>query len=208
MHISRDARRVINTLQSVSGSNEQDIHDLWIAERLVYSYFPKILIGHIERFYNPKSKNNPDRMAFYEKPARSQNFGRRRNDDWEHTDEKFEIWGMLGQYVLTDYSQDDLLLIKTVDVSQEDVAYGIRIGREEKVYSIPYAIRIAERHKAEREQRKQEIRGRRELFHSQSVNKDINRRGRLEIASRVADWQNEIENLQLQRRVKRLFGEE
>ena len=208
MHISRDARRVIDTLQSVSGSNKQDIHDLWIAERLVYSYFPKVLIGHIERFYNPKSKNNPDRMAFYEKPARNQNFGRRRNDDWEHTDEKFEIWKMLGQYVLTDYSYDDLLLIKTVDVSPEDVAYGIRIGREEGVYSIPYAIRIAERHKAERERRRQEIRERRELFRIQDVNGDINHRGRLEIASRVAAWQDEIENLQLQRRVKRLFGEE
>lgn len=208
MHISRDARRVLSTLQSISGVNTQSIEDLWVAERLVYSFFPKIIIGHIERFYNPKSKNKPWKMTFYEKPARSQNFGRRRNDDWEHSDEKMEIWKLLSEYVLTDYSYDDLVFIKDSDITVEDIKYGIKIGMEEKVYAIPYAIRVAERHKAERDKQKEDIQNRRNLFSYIDINNDIERRGRLEIATNIASWQEEIENLQLKKKVEELYGKD
>lgn len=207
MKVSRDARRVLDALLSVSGEQTFTPEDAWIAERLVYSFYPKIIIGHIKKFYNPKSKNHPECMAFYEKPTRSQNFGRRRNDDWEHDDTRYAIWLALSNFAIADYSYDDLVLIKNADIEIEDINYGIKIGLEEKVYKPVYAIRVAEQHKAERDRRRAEIHKQRELVVN-CAKDDINRRTRIEIAGKVADWQEELENLELQHKVKRLFGEE
>ena len=204
MFISRDARRVINTLLSVSGKDKPSINDLWTAEQLVYTYYPNVIIGHIKRYYNPKSKNDPSSMKFYEKPARSQGHGKRTNKTWV-TDDKFNIWSMLSKYVISDYSYDDLAMIKEIDVEEQDIEHGIKVGRENRIYSIAYAIRIAERNKAEREKRRQEIRNRRNLFHK-GDNNDINSRSKLEVVGFVADWKDELENLELQKKIDDLWG--
>lgn len=205
MRMSRDARQILDTLQSLS-NKEASVEDVFIAEELAYSFYGKTVSSHIKRMYNPNSKNNPDSMAFYVKPTRSLNKGRRNKDDWYMTKEEREIYCMVcGEYLIDDFNYEQLKQLREVcQRPHEDVEEAIKISVEEDVRSIPYLYRVLEGLEARREHQRRQIEERRKLFLQES-NRPVVRRSRLEIASLMYDWQETIQNVELQSKVNDLL---
>ncbi|AZS49249.1 hypothetical protein BpsS140_00056 [Bacillus phage vB_BpsS-140] len=204
-YMSRDAKRVIKALFSITGKEQPTLQDVWLAERLIYEYYPKTVIAQIERFYNPDSKGDPQALEFYEKPIKSMKIGRRLKDTWEE-DHNFEIWKTIfeSNYLISDFSREDIVLLKESNITVDALKEGMKIGREQKVYSIPYAIRIAERVVAEQDHRLDEAKKRRELFYK-SNDSDTIRRSRLDIAQKIMSWDDQLENLEFQSKMTTLL---
>jgi hypothetical protein len=206
--VSRDARAVLLAIQSLSG-REASIEDVFSAEELVYSFYGKTIVGHIKRMYNPNSKSNPNTVSFYDKPTRSLNKGRRNKEDWRMTDEERRVyWLVCNSYLIEDFNHDALQQLRMVCRQKyEDVNEAISISNGEDVRSIPYLWRVVEGLRVRREHKRRQIEDRRRLFMG-STEDEVNVRGKAEIASLMYDWQETIQNVELQRRVEALHEED
>jgi hypothetical protein len=201
--VSRDARQILNELRAKSGQ-EPTIEDVFEAEQLVYSYYAKTVVGHIKRMYNPNSKSDPARVAFYVRPTRSLNKGRRNKDDWLMTEEEKRVYWEVCSYLIEDFNYDALKLLREICQRKLDIVReAIEISEAEDVRSIPYLYRVLEGLEARKEHERRQIEERRRLF-LQEQNKQTIKRGRLEIASLMHEWQETIQNMELQKKVDKL----
>lgn len=206
--MSRDCRKVINHLMSLSGEKGPTFEDIIEAEQLVFTYYGKTIIGHISRFFNPESKSNPNRIEFYVKPTKSINKGKRTTDEWVMTNHDKEIYKAIGAFVIEDYSIDQLKIIKNMCKYQlKDIQSGIQEAQKEKIYSIFYLQRIVEGIAAKREYEKTQRQHIKELY-KYNDNTDTINRTPIELASMKYDWQNEMENTELQRKLEELYETE
>ena len=69
--------------------------------------------------------------------------------------------------------------------------------------SIPYLYRVLEGLEARKEHQRRRIEDRRRLFAAED-NKQVAPRGKIEIASLMYDWQETIQNMELQKKIDRL----
>lgn len=204
MKISRDARQMLNTLTEVSG-RETSITDVFIATQLAYSFFGKTVSAHIKRMYNPNSKANPHEMQFYVKPTLSLNKGRRNKEEWILTEQEQNNLMRIGGYLIEDYNYDQLKQMRLLCAMPEfDVKEGIEIAKEEQVYSIPYLYRIVEGIEARKEHKRQQMHATRKMVHTDTGSK-VNSRTPLELASLMAEWQETIQNVELEEKVNKLY---
>lgn len=202
--VSRDARKILDELRALSGQ-EPTMDDVFEAEQLAFSFYAKTVVGHIKRMYNPNSKSDPARVAFYVRPTRSLNKGRRSKEDWTMTEsEKAIYWAISNGFLIDDFNHDALVQVQAMCQRKiEDVREAIKISTEEDVLSIPYLYRVLEGLEARREHQRQRIEDRRRLF-LQDEDKQVKRRGMLEMASLMYDWEQTIQNMELQKKVDRL----
>lgn len=210
--MSRDARKALTTLESISGK-KASIEDAFIAEELCYSFYPSFIISIIRKVYNPNSKLDPGRMSFYVKPIRSQGGKgkakgvRRDTRDWIMTDNDRRVYWAIGHYLLTDYSHEHLQLVRECcRYPFEDVKKAIAISEEEGVHSVPYLHSVLERIQAEREREKQKIAELRKMVINNVGEEQVIKRNNLEIASLMYEWEQTIQNMNLRRKVEKLFG--
>jgi len=211
--MSRDARKMIDELDSFNvqyGKKETSLEDVFVAEELAYSYFAKTICAHIKRYYNSNSDKNPESMSFYVKPTKSINKGRRNKDEWTMTDNDKQIYVTMTKYLIEDFNYDQLKLLREVSntYNHDTIIEAIKISKSEDVYSIPYVHRVAEGIKARHEIQIHQIQSRRKLFYDTTEQSMAGRRSRIEIASLMHDWQQSIQNVELEKKVKRLYKEE
>lgn len=208
MKVSRDARQMIDALQ-VLIDREASIEDVFVAEELAYSYFGKTVVGHIKRMYNPNSANGPDTMAFYVKPTRSLNKGRRNKDEWTLIDEEKRVYYLISnQYLIEDFNYDALKQMR--EMCQQPytlIQQAITESLASDVRSVPYLFRIVEGLAIRKEHKRQEIEDRRKLFKGEEDSK-IMTRGKAEIANLMYSWEETIQNVELQHKVNKLLKEE
>lgn len=206
--VSRDARNILNALRDL-GSGAPTIDDIFEAEQLAFSFYGKTVVGHIKRMFNPNSKGDPARVAFYVKPTRSLNKGRRNKEDWAMTDDERRVYWLISkQYLIEDFNYDALIQLRTICNSKyEDVNEAMGIAIDEDVRSIPYLFRVLEGLGARREFKRKQIEDRRRLFMGQAQEQK-HVRGKAEIASLMYSWQETIQNVELQRKVKDLHRED
>lgn len=204
MRMSRDAREVKNHLEAKSGQQIPPF-DLFGIEELVYSFYPNFIKGAIDRFYNPKSKQDPSSIAFYVKPIRSMNKSRR-NADWNMTQEQRDIVWKISHYLLDDYNYDQLGIIKQMaeTFTPQQVQKAIDNAMKEKVFNVNYLLRIAESVKSLDDYEVSKIQNRRKLFVDGGVNDKTHVRPVYEIASMVASFQDELENIRINKMIEEM----
>lgn len=208
VYMSRDGRKVINHLLSLSGEKIPTKEDIIQAEQLVFTYYSKTIIGHITRFYNPDSKNNPNRVAFYVKPTKSINKGKRTTEEWIMTDEDREKYFTIGEYVIEDYSIDQLKIIRDLCKYQlKDIKVAIKESQKENIYSIFYLQRVVEGIVTQKEYERSKKQYLKELY-KYNEKTDIINRTPLEIATMEYTWQNSVENLELRRKMEELYNDD
>ena len=197
-HMSRDARRIINTIQGLSGI-DCSFQDQIEAEQLTYSYYAKTIEGHINRFFNPKSDKNPHTVSFYVKPTRSVNKGRRDKENWIMTDPEIEIYSTICSMLIEDFSRDVLIIICGICNSYDiqEVRSGIKISQDEGVYSVHYLLRILERQHAEHEKKIELIKQHRSKFNGVQQS-DTVARPRIELASMRYEWKESIKDQEIE----------
>lgn len=206
--MSRDCRKVIDHLLSLSGEKGPTVEDVINAEQLVFTYYGKTIVGHISRFFNPESKGNPNRIEFYIKPTKSINKGKRTTNEWIMSDLDKEIYLTIGKYLIEDYSVDQLKIIKDMCKYQiKDIEVGIQEAQKEQIYSVFYLQRIVEGIAAKREHTKAQRQHIKDLYKYDGDTDTINRTP-LELASMKYNWQNEMENTELQRKLGVLYETE
>jgi hypothetical protein len=109
---------------------------------------------------------------------------------------------------MDDFNHDQLLTLRQMcQYRYEDVSAAIAVGRQEDVFSIPYVYRIVEGSNVRREYQAHKLEERRKMFIDGPA-KEATSRGLVEIASLSYDWQQTIENLNLQERVDKLYRED
>lgn len=207
-YMSRDCRKVLDQLQELS-KQAPTMQDILDAEQLVYTYYAKTICGHISRFYNPESKGDPSRIAFYVKPTQSINKGKRTTEIWKMTDHDKEVYQLITTgYIIEDFSLDQLKTIKDMGKYElKDISSGIQEATKEGVYSILYLLRIVEGIVAKKEHQKAQRQKLKELYKYED-NDNTTSRSTLELASMRYSWQNALENSILERKVKELYKDE
>jgi hypothetical protein len=205
--VSTDARKMLNALKAKSG-REASIEDVFIAEELAYTYFAKVVVGNINRMYNPNSKSNPGSMAFYVKPTRSLNKGRRKDiDEWIMTDEEKRVyWTICNQYLIDDFNHDQLKQLRDLCGKPYDmIQLGIKECGREDIRSIPYLFRVVEGLQAKEDHRKRQLEFLRGKFGTED-SAPVVERNRMEIANLMYSWEDTIQNVELQKKVDDLRG--
>ena len=207
-YMSRDSRKVIIQLESLS--NQTHIfEDVLESEQLVFTYYAKTICGHISRFFNPESKSNPNRVAFYVQPTKSINKGKRTTDIWTMTNNDKDIYKLITtKFVIEDFSIDQLGMIKEMcQYPIEFVEVGIKQSMAEKIYSIIYLRRIVESLYVKREYEKAKRQKLKEL-HKYEDDNNVVSRSPMELASMKYGWINTLENRELQNKIERLWTDE
>lgn len=206
--MSRDCRKIIDCLEKLSGQ-KCDMEDILEAEQLTFTYYAKTICGHIGRFYNPDSKGNPNRVAFYVQPTKSINKGKRTTDIWQMSDHDKEVYKLITtKFIIEDFSLDQLAMIKEMgQYSIKIIEEGIKETMSEKIYSIIYLKRVVEGIHAKREHEKAQRQKLKELYSYQD-NNDIISRSPIELASLKYNWLNTLENRQLERQAEELWKDE
>lgn len=209
MKMSRDARNITNALIEKQGAGATIAPaDVYFAEMMAYSFYGKTVVGHINRMYNPNSKGNPNEIAFYLKPTFSLNKGRRNKEEWRMMPDHQENYYAISKYLIEDYSYDFLKIVKDIcGYPPQMVKEGIQISKAENVHSIPYLLRVVEGIKARQEFKVVKMDQFRQKFHNQEEAATI-KRSAVEMASLMAGWEESIQNMKLQQKVKDLYGEE
>lgn len=207
-YMSRDCRKVLNQLSELSGI-APTMEDIIDGEQLVFTYYAKTICGHISRFYNPDSKGNPEKVAFYVKPTKSINKGKRTTESWQMTDHERNVYILITTgFLIEDFSQDQLKIIREMGkFSIKDIKSGITQATNEKVYSIHYLQRIVESIVAKKEHQKNQRQRLRELY-SYEDNGDTISRSPLELASLKYNWLNTLENRKLEKKAEELWKDE
>lgn len=206
IQMSRGCSVVINHLVSVAQKHGVNIipkpMDIFIAEQLAYTYSFNVINAAITKYYNPKSKNDPTSMAFYEKPIRSQNRGRISDDDWIGT-EKFQIWHELATFAPSQLGKTDIEYIISSPPDMTCIKQGIDIARKSKIISIPYAAGIAIKEYASKieVQRQQEEEFNAHKISESDIYSQIHKHSILEIAGLANEWSETVENIELERKV-------
>lgn len=204
---SRDAKRIIQYLEGISGVGVSPT-DIFIAEQMVYSFFPKTIEGHIKRMYNPDSKGNPASLEFYLKPTFSLNKGRRNKEEWQMSIGEQANYLMISMYLLEDFSFDFLKIMRQIcEFDYETVKESITISIGENVHSLPYLIRVAEGVQVRKQHKQQQLDRFRDQF-KPVAEEQATTRSKLEMAQLMGGWQETIENMKLQRQIDELYGGE
>lgn len=205
MFMSRDARRIINTIAAQGAGVDFTPVDVYFAEVLAYSFYAKTVEGHIKRMYNPKSKGNPNEVAFYVKPTFSLNKGRRNKEEWRMAPDHQANYYAISKYLIEDYSYDFLKIVKDIcGYPIQMVSEGIKIAKSENVHSVPYLLRVVEGIKARQEHQVHKLDQFRQKFHTQEQ-AVVTKRGAVEIAGLMASWEESIQNMKLQKQVEQLY---
>jgi hypothetical protein len=206
--MSRDCRKVVNELEKLSGK-KCTMQDIFDGEQLVYTYYAKTICRHINRFYNPDSKGNPNAIAFYVKPTKSINKGKRTTDIWEMTENDKEIYSLITNgYLIEDFSIDQLKIIKDMGKFDiRDIKVGIQEAKRENIFSIHYLFRIVEGIVAKKEHMKANRQRIKELY-SYNDNDDTISRNQIELAQMKYSWKNTLENIILEKKVRELYKNE
>lgn len=196
---------MLDALQILTG-REASFEDVFNAEELAYSFYGKTVAAHIKRYFNPKSNNNPDTIAFYMKPTKSLNKGRRNKEEWVMTDEEKRVYHLIAsQYLVEDFNYDSLKQMREMcQHPREIVQSAIAESISGDVMSIPYLYRIVEGLAVRKEHKRQQMEYRRKLFGVED-SVAVPSRGAAEIAGLMYDWQETIRNVELQRKVNKLF---
>jgi len=210
MKMSTDARKVINKLIELTGSEEvATVHNVLVAETLCYSFYAKTIMGHMSRFYNPDSKGDPTDMMFYVKPIRSINKGRRNKEIWASVlvEEEAGKYQLVGDYVSTDYNNEALKQVREImdTYSEDEIRSAIKISGEADVYSVPFLYRVLESERAERiriaerreRQRKAQEESRRGIYAGQGV-----KRTPIDVANLAMSWEETINTMKLEKLLK------
>lgn len=206
--MSRDCRKVVNELEKLSGK-KCTMQDIFDGEQLVYTYYAKTICRHINRFYNPDSKGNPNAIAFYVKPTKSINKGKRTTDIWEMTENDKEMYSLITNgYLIEDFSIDQLKIIKDMGKFDiRDIKTGIQEAKRENIFSIHYLFRIVEGIVAKKEHMKANRQRIKELY-SYNDNDDTISRNQIELAQMKYSWKNTLENIILEKKVRELYKNE
>lgn len=208
MKMSRDARKIIDTLLELRGTGATFVpFDVYYAEMLAYSFFSKTVVGHMKRMYNPNSKSNPNEVAFYVKPTFSLNKGRRNKEEWRMLPDHMDNYYQISNYLIEDFSYDFLKIMKDLCSNYEPdmIREGIKIAKGEDVHSIPYLLRVVEGIKARQEFKIVKLDQFRQKFHKVEEEQAVVR-SPIEIADLAAQWQETIQNMELQKKARDLYG--
>lgn len=206
MTVSRDARKILDTLKEVGGANALPI-DVIEAEKLALKFFSKTVCSVIKQYY-PKAKSNPNRVAYYTPILISYKKGIRNKDDlWNPTEQEIENYWTITSYLLVDFSYEDLKLLKTLcQYDPMDIKEGIKDAERENVHSMNYLHRIVESNVAEKQKRERQRQKLKELY-SYEANDDIINRTVMELASLKHSWINSLENRELEKKSQKVWEE-
>ena len=207
MAISRDARKILNTIKDMGGANVLPI-DIINAEILSLKYYSKTVSSIIKEKY-PKAKSDPNRVRYYFPILESYKKGiRNRGDLWNPTSEQVEAYWIISEYLLVDFSYEDLKLVKELCMTYApaDLKEGVRLAEKEEVHSVHYLHRIVESYVAERNKKEEQRKRMRELCSYKATN-DITNRSRIELATLKHEWKNDLENMELQKKWEGLENE-
>ena len=201
--MSRDARQVINQLEEIGGV-QCSTKSIYIAEELVFTYYGKTVAGHVKRFYNPDSKQDPNNMEFYVQPTRSINKGKRTKDEWHMSDTDKEIYDKITTgFILEDFSYDQLKILKeicnTYDI--KEVSRAIKECQEVKQYSILYLNRVVSAIHAKAEHEREQRAKLRDLCKA-DIKNDKHTRNPMQMALAQYSWQQMLENNILNRKME------
>lgn len=205
MNMSTEARKVINKIEELSGITHT-FEDIIQAEQLVYSYYSRTVVGHVSRFYNPDSKQDPSRVAFYVQPVRSINKGKRNKEDWEFTTEEREIYQWVSKhYLIDDFNYEQLKQMR--EICQRPlplVKEAIASALQEDTRNVPYLLRVLQGLEAERNARKAQREKLRDMF-SYQEDKTEHRWSALDLAQAQYGWQQALENKKIEQEVEQWY---
>ena len=207
MRMSRDARLVLQTIESCGGVDVYDFDNIIEAEQLVYSYFGKTVASHVKRFYNPNStKGNASRVAFYVQPVRSINKGKRNKENWEFTTEEREAYQWISKhYLIDDFNYEQLKQMR--EICQRPlllIKEAISSALQEDTRSVPYLPRVSQGLEAERSARKAQREKLRDMF-SYQEDKSKHQWSALDLAQAQYAWQQALENKKIEQEVKQWY---
>ena len=209
MKMSRDARLVLQTIVDCGGDpNEVFTADNVIeAEQLVFTFFGKTVAGHVKRFFNPNStKGNANSVAFYVQPVVSINKGKRSKEEWKFTAEEREVYVYMSKhYLIDDFNYEQLKQIR--EICQRPlglVKEAIVSALQEDTRNVPYLFRVLQGLEAQKNARKAQRDKLRDLF-QYSEAKEEKPWSVLELAQAQWQWQQALENKQIERKVREFY---
>ena len=204
MAISRDARKILDTMREQGGVNTLPF-DVLEAEKLALKYYSKTVCAIIKQYY-PKAKSDPNRVSYYTPILKSYKKGIRNKEDlWEITEQEIENYWLISSFLIVDYSYEDLKLLKELcKYNTVDIKEGIRSAEKENTHSIHYLHRIIESIVASRTKREEQRQKLKEL-HSYQCNDDTINRSMIELASLKHSWKNSLENKELEKKSQKVW---
>lgn len=204
MAVSRDARKILDTIKELGGANALPF-DVLEAEKLALKYYSKTVCAIIKQYY-PKAKSDPNRVAYYTPILKSYKKGIRSKDDlWQITEQEMENYWAISSFLIVDYSYEDLKLLKELcKHTPADVKEGIRNAEKEDTRSIHYLHRIIESIVANRAKREEQRQRLKELY-SYQCNDDTINRSVIELASLKHSWKNSLENRELEKKSQKIW---
>lgn len=204
MAISRDARKILDTLKEMGGANALPI-DIIEAEKLALKFYSKTVCSVIKQ-YHPKAKSNPNRVAYYTPILKSYKKGIRSKDDmWCPTEQELENYWTITSFLLVDFSYEDLKLLRELcKYETADIKEGIKGAEKENIHSLNYLHRIIESIVAERAKREANRQRLKELY-SYKANNDTVNRTVMELAMLKHSWLNSLENRELEKKSEKIW---
>lgn len=204
MAVSRDARKILDTIKEMGGANALPF-DVLEAEKLALKYYSKTVCAIIKQYY-PKAKSDPNRVTYYMPILKSYKKGVRSKDDmWQPSEEEMENYWAITSHLIVDYSYEDLKLLKEMcKYPVADVKEGIKNAEKEDTRSIHYLHRIIESivaNKTKREEQRQRLK---EIYSYQASN-DITSRTMIELASLKHSWKDSLENRELEKKSEKVW---
>lgn len=180
---------VINILRGQIGrlKNREDKH-------YTFDYWIPVLSNMLK---NNKSASKPNAIV----------------PDWDvrHGDDVIQSFAyIIGSYVLTDYSYEDMVIIQRIvnTYQYSDITYACAVGRGNNVYEPRYINAVLSKELAKKQVQVQKIHELTTKIEASDklLNKSIHNHSILDIASMQYRWDKKLQDSELERKAKEVFG--
>jgi hypothetical protein len=184
--------------------NTPSILDVFVAEQLAYTYFPKQVAAIIVQIFK-RSKKKESGLDYYVQPVSTMMKQKRQEATWIMTEEEKQVYYMVSRSLLMDFNHDDLVRMKKLCAYPANVVKeAIKVSHGEKVHSIPYYLAVAERIQAEADHKRRQKDAIREQVYV-AKEETVHKHTILDLAHLSHSWQQAIQNVELENKVKRLY---
>ena len=204
--VSRDARQVLEHFANLTGLASTVVQHMAIhAEVLCWTHYPRQVINVINQIYRKSRSDGKNSLDYYIPVVRNMIKPWRREEPWDPTPEECQNYAELSLSLGADWANNKMEIVQWICRQPRAlVRKALHIAHVEGTKSVDYVYRVLERMVLEQEEKLR----RRERHRLRRGQEQVHKRSRAELATLMYQWQDAIQNVELARKVKELYGRE